>query len=370
MAKTTKKIRRQKRKTRLSFKREKKGFSPDMLDGIWQKSVDIAADIEVRIVQLVNQHALKRNPNRMSFRRGLRKLVAMGISRFRRQAKELEAITGTVGKDTARKTLGELAKSAPKSPRNPLLGTTVRTPKSLQEAYEGMAPHILNSGSKLYDDIVRALVKAPPESDAARRRIAQSVLDDFQKRGITGFVDKSGRRWNIVSYVEMATRTATADMAMRAHIAEIQAAGLDLVRVTVMPNCHPFCQPFQGRLLSITGETEASEDGEPVVASIADAIARGFRHPNCRHTVKVHVPGVEVPDPELIDPGDYKATQDLRALERNVRKAKRAEAAAVTPERVAQARKEIRMYQRAIREHVAKTGVPRNRWREQINHAL
>lgn len=355
----------------------RKAFHPDQLDGINQQVADIAADLERRIMAYAAEQGINHKSKRPAVTSYLRKLVARAVGAMTKKGKQVEEDARALGRRTAAEHLATLdpekvakaAANAPKMPRNPDLGTTVRTPKGLVESLQQVAPQALGSGMRLYDDVVRAVAATPPESDAARRRIAQKTIDDFAKRGITGITDKAGKRWNIVTYVEMATRTAAANLAMEAHIKEVLAAGLDVVRVTVMPNCHPWCQPYQGRLLSITGTTTGEYDGEKVVASLPEAVANGFRHPNCRHSVQVHVPGTDAIDPDTINPGDYAATQELRRLERQVRAARRAEAAAVSPQARTAAGRDVRRWQAAIREHVAETGVPRNRWREQEGNA-
>jgi len=71
-----------------------------------------------------------------------------------------------------------------------------------------------------------------PGSTLSARRIqaAQEILDDLAEHGITGFTDKAGRKWDLATYVEMATRTAVSnawdDMQAQAAI----RTGLDLVK--------------------------------------------------------------------------------------------------------------------------------------------
>jgi predicted amidohydrolase YtcJ len=51
--------------------------------------------------------------------------------------------------------------------------------------------------------VTQALDNATPVEAAAQ------AWRELSAKGITGFTDKSGRNWNLASYVEMATRTAT-----------------------------------------------------------------------------------------------------------------------------------------------------------------
>lgn len=356
----------------------KKGFAPDLLDGMWKPLTSKAEAMEQALLKHIAKGALGGVSGKSKTLTGLRTIIGRGLHLLGKAGGTVERDATAIGKKTAREMLATLdpdkvAKAiagSPKMPRNIDTGTTVRTPASLAKTFKDMAPTLMGTGSLLFDEVVHALAMDPPESDAARRRVAQKVIDRWKDRGVTGFVDKSGRRWNMVSYVEMATRTAASNLAMKAHISEVMAAGLDVVRVTVMPNCHPFCQPFQGRLLSITGKTVGEYDGEDVVASLDHARLEGFMHPNCRHSVRVHIPGMAIPDPDLIDPGDYEASQQLRALEREVRKARRMEESAVSPEGLTVARQAVRRAHAGVRAHVDATGVVRNRWREQVKQAL
>ncbi|MBS0231718.1 MAG: hypothetical protein JSS52_11255 [Proteobacteria bacterium] len=92
---------------------------------------------------------------------------------------------------------------------------------------------------------------------------------------------------------------------------------------------------------------------------------------NCRHVLVPVFPGVTVlPEqtpwtPEL--QAEYDATQRQRALEREIRKAKQAERDALTPAARAKARKDVRRWQAAIREHVAEHDAARDSRREQVN---
>lgn len=350
-----------------------RGFHLDMLDGLTNTIVDMASTLERRIIEEVKNAALRPSPNRNKLRSVLVNTVGYGLGLLTGKGRKVLVEARKVGVETAKRKISDLPPSkrlpAPKAPRNVDLGTTVRTPKDLDETFQQLAHTLIGSGCALFDEVVLAIAENPPESEAGRRRVAQTVLDQLQDRGITGFVDKGGRRWNLVSYVEMATRKAAGDLAFAAHMEEMLKVGLDVVRVTVMPNCHPYCKPYQGRLLSLTGETK-HVGGEKVVATVSEAVAHGFRHIGCRHTIYHWQEGDAFVEPDSVDHGDYEASQELRRLEREVRRWKRAEAGAVTDEARAKARARIRGAQAKIRQHVHTTGVVRNRYREQVLRAL
>lgn len=263
--------------------------------------------------------------------------------------------------------------TAPIGPRPPL-GTLVRSPAALIPSLSHMHPHMTASAEQMYRHVINGVLAAQSRSEKDRLALAQRLLDKFAAQGITGFRDKAGRRWSVTHYVEMATRTATAQVAISSHLSVLADHGLDLVKVSTVANCSPQCAPFQGRLLSVSGNTRGAYDDNgdsvPVVTSVALARQMGLHHPGCRHHLTVWIPGDPLPEPVPVRPADYAATQKLRALERRVRAAKRVHAAAMTPIAATAANSKVRALQGEIRLHIADTSTPRIRRREQIGVAL
>lgn len=190
----------------------------------------------------------------------------------------------------------------------------------------------------------------------SRVQAAQKALDDLAAQGITGFVDRSGRRWELASYVEMATRTAVSNAWDEHQAQALIRAGVDLVLVgthSTEGSC-PRCLPWLGRTLSLTGATHD-------YPTLADAKAAGFRHPNCRCSWAPIGVGIaeEVTSPVDIERAAavYKASQRQRALERRVRAAHRQVAAAVTPAARAKARRDLNAALAASEQHRQRVGL-------------
>lgn len=348
-------------------------LDPRQLDGIHKVPVKIAAGLEQAVIQLAKQWAKKPRRDRRGFMRALAKLVGVGVNKLRKAIRKVLGNSATLGSREAIKDIAiaadALKRMAPRPPLG-LTGVTVRTPDELEAGLRDVVPGLMGSGTRLYDDILKRIAANPPKNDIDRQRIAQEALDDFSKRGVTAFIDKGGKRWNLVSYIEMATRTAANQAASEAYLNELVKAGHDVVRMSTAPNCSPMCQPFQGRLLSITGATRGTCHGETIVASVPEAIAAGFRHPNCRHVLKLWLPGDPVPDIPDPDPQAYKDSQTLRRYERELRQAKRELAAANTRESTGKAQQKIMRTKQKIRDHTASTGQQRNVHREQIHKSL
>jgi hypothetical protein len=105
-----------------------------------------------------------------------------------------------------------------------------------------------------------------------------------------------------------------------------------------------------------------------VKATLDDARARGFQHPNCRHSVRTYLPGVtQLPDGPTADPDGDKARQRQRAIERAIRRWKEREAASLDPVATAAARAKVRTWQGEMRGHLkANPSLKRLRYREEI----
>ena len=78
----------------------------------------------------------------------------------------------------------------------------------------------------------------------------QSMEAAIRNHGITGFVDKRGRQWNLTDYCSMATRTT-------AHQAEVSAVltrdDHDLYQIVKIGSTCPICAPLEGRVYSKSG---------------------------------------------------------------------------------------------------------------------
>jgi hypothetical protein len=229
---------------------------------------------------------------------------------------------------------------------------------------------ILRSTADLYRKIIgEALAADPATGKAGQTRAAQRALDRIAHLGVVDFVDQAGRRWTMQSYVEMAVRTAALRARTKAHLDVLRSQGIGLVYVTNHAGQCPLCRPWESQVLAIDEATGEDAGGQRVDHTVADAIAAGLMHPNCKHGLKPWRPGTIVPE-ATPDPEGYAAEQELRRLERGVRQWKAREAAALTPDAAAKARAKVEVWQDGIRRHVDATGVGRVRGREQTDRAL
>jgi hypothetical protein len=104
------------------------------------------------------------------------------------------------------------------------------------------------------------------------------------------------------------------------------------------------------------------------MCTLAEAMARGLFHPNCRHSISAYLPGVtHLPSGDLEDAEGYEARQQQRAIERRIRQWKEQQAAALDDAGRQLAAKRVRAAQADLREHLAQNpALKRLRYREQI----
>lgn len=225
---------------------------------------------------------------------------------------------------------------------------------------------ILRAATDAYRAVVAEATSHVVSGSLTRRQAAQRALNRWATRGVVAFVDRRGREWDMVSYTEMATRSASQRAMIAAHGATLRNNGVNLVIVSNAPQECKRCRPWEGKVLTL-----GPSDGRH--RSLADAQAAGFMHPGCRHSIGAYIPGFTEPHAgPTADPEGDKARQRLRELERRVRAARRLEAAALDDDakRAAQAR--VRAIQSQIREHLstgAGTTLQRQPARERIGAA-
>lgn len=235
-----------------------------------------------------------------------------------------------------------------------------------------------------YRSVVARVSGAQLLTGVTRRNASQRALDTFAQRGVTGFVDSAGRRWDMASYAEMAVRSVTARAAIEGHVDALAEIQVGLVIVSDAPLECPLCRPWEGEILSLAGESgphtiraqhELHDDGRTVAVHVAgslvEARAAGLFHPNCRHSLGAYLPGVTTRPPHHATPGtSYKDTQRQREIERHIRSWKRRQAAAMDEAARRKAGAKVRAWQKAAREHVAAhDDIIRKPAREQIGSA-
>ena len=180
---------------------------------------------------------------------------------------------------------------------NNLLGDIVEASstaqKSIQESFQ--------IGRLEADRIREAALKSVAEAKAAgygAGKAATSMKKELQSimttengvtEGITAFVDKSGRKWSLQDYCNMATRAT----ARQAEVSAILTADPDhdLYRIVKIGSTCPVCAPLEGRVYSRSG---TNPDYPPLASAFGKIDPNGSNdlsntylniHPNCLHAL-------------------------------------------------------------------------------------
>jgi len=293
----------------------------------------------------------------------------------------------TAGRDTARqqlsKLLGEVRAAAsggaghippstavdlPDEPFNLSLPHSVRSAEAIIRDLSSELEDVRYRITRLPDDIYKAIAPhgaiyqvhdnpfTPAQAQAAAWRV-------FTSQGVRGFTDRSGRNWSLSAYTEMAVRTAAMRAYNDSHLQVMRAVGINLFTVSDDGHPCPLCLPWQNRVVC--------DQPDGVHPTMADAIAAGLMHPNCRHVWLPVILGVtRLPAPKVWTPEDqaaYDLTQKQRRLELEIRKAKRSVEYALTPEAKADALADVRSAQARMRGFINDTGLLRRSRREQLD---
>ena len=117
---------------------------------------------------------------------------------------------------------------------------------------------------------------------------SQDLVKELETNGITGFMDKAGRKWSMQAYGNMAVRTT----ARQAEVAALLTFDeYDLWQITKVGTTCPVCAPLEGRVYSKSG---TNPDYPPLTVAFGKVDPYGSNdlsntylniHPNCLHSL-------------------------------------------------------------------------------------
>lgn len=169
-------------------------------------------------------------------------------------------------------------------------GLSVPTPFSLAGRHDSAAVHLSSRllasslaatetvGRSMRDafaQIARDEVSAGIAAGLGRREISAAMKRELLQRGLTGFVDRRGRRWRLEPYTRMVARTTTREAVTVGTINRMMELGADLVTVSSHVDSCDICKPHDGKTYSLTGRTPGYPEMDFTVPI----------HPNCRHVL-------------------------------------------------------------------------------------
>jgi hypothetical protein len=304
-------------------------------------------------------------------RRTIASLASKLLSKGRKAGAKATKKAADLGAASADQELGGLADDLPAADTSKAASNGS---KRLNDALAPVEKAMLSQTMNAYQLVITEVSAAVEAGTSNRLGAAGRALAKFANAGITGFVDKAGRNWEIATYVEMAVRTQVMNTMVAAHTDRLAEAGVTVVMVSEAPYECPLCKPWEGKLLEVGGKSGkhtvtmrvGNEDVKVTVdGSLEEARSNGLFHPNCRHNTTGYLPGHSTPAAKTGNKGvTYEDTQKQRALERQARKWDRRRAVALDDDQRKLADDKVKQYKAAIKEHVAKTKLPRKTNRE------
>lgn len=150
------------------------------------------------------------------------------------------------------------------------------------ESLDNVSQAIGRQTEDIYRELALENVRGTVVGYDTWKQTARNFREQLAERGVTGFKDKTGRKWNMRSYAEMVARTTTMEAHNQGTVNRLAENDLDLVVVSQHAGACDLCVPWEGKVLSITGKTL----GYP---TLAEAKAAGLFHPNCAHAMSLYV---------------------------------------------------------------------------------
>lgn len=249
---------------------------------------------------------------------------------------------------------------------------------SLQSRLEVLSQRITRYPQDAYQRITALYSPSTLLGVTTSKQQQAHAVQRFLSEGIRAFEDRSGRKWTIGAYAEMAGRTSVNRAFNDAGVWRMQQSGLNLVTVVRgLDSCRK-CAAWAGKILSTDGTpagplelphaTQAGTVTVNVAGTVDQARNAGWNHPNCRCRLVPYMPGLTIPQADTTyDEAAEKERAEQRSLEREIRAAKRREASAMTDTDRARAARDVRDAQHDMREFIARTGRKRQSYREQLH---
>lgn len=217
-----------------------------------------------------------------------------------------------------------------------------------------------------------------------RVRAIRKAMDQLSREGLTGFYDRSGRKWSPEAYASMVVRTTSHNAAIQAvRTRQEEYGGGDIFQVSTHSGARPLCYPYQGRLFSWSSGPGVFIDGAGREHRYDNISASSYGEPaglfgiNCGHFPIPMVRGFsflqEGPtQDEEENRKEYEESQLQRSLECDIRKAKRdleMMRAIGDEDAVKDAKQKVGIAQSRMRAFIDQTGRARRYDREQLGNA-
>lgn len=245
---------------------------------------------------------------------------------------------------------------------------------SLVEAATGELRAARHAMLRMADDVYRQTIYKSQvylnSGAATLNKAIDMATKDFLDAGYDCITFKDGRRINIRSYAEMTMRASSQRAVFAGEGARREEWGIKTVIVSAHNNCSPLCLPWQGKPFIDDVYSGGQSGDKGGMTLLSTAMRGGLFHPNCRHNMSTYIPGISslpepVDDAEAL--GNYRAEQQQRYMERQVRRYKRREAGSADKDNRLYAAGKVKEWEGKIKTHMAQNEfLRRDKSREKV----
>lgn len=236
---------------------------------------------------------------------------------------------------------------------------------------------MLHQSEQAYRNIINKVTFAVSSGGISRQEAIAQAISEFAEQGLPGLIDRAGRPWTPEAYTSMVIKTTVHNTALAAADARMSDYGVDVFEVSVVTGARPLCAPYQGKLIGTngSGETEDADGHRLHYMALSDTSygkPAGLFGINCHHTKSPWISGYakktyQPTQDEAENAKKYAESQKQRAIERDIRKAKRKadmlDAAGLDN---SDAKARVRAQQARMRQFISDTGRTRRPDREHV----
>lgn len=150
---------------------------------------------------------------------------------------------------------------------------------------------VLRYANDKYRQIIFQSQVAASSGALTYEKAVDMATSDFLKKGINCITYSNGAVHNIVSYADMAVRTASKRAYLMGEGQKRQEWGVSTVILNKRFNACPLCMPFEGKVLidDVWSGGSAKDGNYPLMSS---AMAAGLYHPNCKDKHSTYFEGI------------------------------------------------------------------------------
>jgi hypothetical protein len=335
----------------------------EMLSNLVTLLVQGDADDVAWQMQKLQQLGLLRSQNLKTIQTSRVKLLAAV-----RKEIEAEAFKRAGMVDDATAGAGKSLASALPWNADPQIVAVINTwEKAAAKKFDQAFAPMLSKADQIYTDTIYKAVAKQQMGISGRQAIAEAC-SEWSQQGLQALTDSAGRQWTTEAYAQTVVRSNMTQAATETQFTRMEELGEDLVEISSHLGARPLCEPYQGKIYSLSGTSK----NYPPLSSTSYGDPAGLFGINCRHVMYPYFPGTEktfAPQNEERNATAYASSQKQRALERSIREGKRnldLMTKTKDEKQIDRAKELLRNRERNMREFIDSTGRKRRTDREEI----